>query len=223
MTKKEADAACIIAMGMMKDDSSIPHSLKTSSSDEDRDSVTSLSESVGGEGGCLKHKTQFASLRHVYKANNSNSEKKLVRFDSIRISSHAIILGDNPAVSKGPPVTIEWKSFESMRVSVDDYEVGKGTCTDDTALCTGTTRRGFAMILPLDVREDMLRAAGYARSEWVAVVRETSRIRQSRAASAHQAALARDRLRWRNYISMSIPGRSNRPTVAAAAAAIPAR
>ena len=53
-------------------------------------------------------------------------KKKLaVSFSDIEIRSYEIILGDNPAVAGGPPLTIDWEPFELAACSVDEYEEGK--------------------------------------------------------------------------------------------------
>jgi hypothetical protein len=53
-------------------------------------------------------------------ANNTNNSK--VKFDQVFIHEFAIILGDNPAVSKGAPVTIGWKPVAHDVMDVDIYE-----------------------------------------------------------------------------------------------------
>ena len=47
-------------------------------------------------------------------------------FGSIEVRSYEIILGDNPGVSDGPPLTIDWDHFESVPACpVDMYEEKK--------------------------------------------------------------------------------------------------
>jgi hypothetical protein len=79
----------------------------------------------------------------------------IVRWGTVQVNSHRIILGDNAACSCGPPVTIDWDSFETVTLDLDSYEAHK----DPTA-----SRRKGQLLLPRQVREDMLRHAGYARS-----------------------------------------------------------
>lgn len=113
-----------------------------------------------------------------------------MHFGTVHICSHAIILGDNPATSEGPPVTIEWTAFDTVVLNVDDYEQTKAK-----GVGGARPRKGPEMIIPLHLRIDMLKAAGYARSEMDAVVREINKIRQNRARTA-SAYAALNRLPW---------------------------
>lgn len=47
---------------------------------------------------------------------------KKVCFDDVHIREHAFILGDNPAVSKGAPLTIDWESHREDVVDIDVFE-----------------------------------------------------------------------------------------------------
>jgi len=51
---------------------------------------------------------------------------KKVYFDRICIREYPIILGDNPAVSDGVPVTIGWDCLDEYNVSLSVYEYTKG-------------------------------------------------------------------------------------------------
>ena len=154
--------------------------------------------------GCLKHRTQIDSLRHVYKTaatadtitNSTNEEDTtkqraapVVQFGSVQVHSHGIILGDSPAVSQGPPVTVEWESFDSIDMTVDDFENAK----------RGPDRRGPELILPRRLREDMIQRSGLSsRQEIAQTIRTTSSIRQSRQRTAQRAVMGD---RWRSRLA----------------------
>lgn len=60
---------------------------------------------------------------------DSESEEyslKKVYFDQICIREYPIILGDNPAVSDGAPVTIGWDCLDEYNVNLSMYEYTKG-------------------------------------------------------------------------------------------------
>jgi hypothetical protein len=134
----------------------------------------------------MKYNSQASSLKQNY--SRINAESKSVRFDTVQVNSHAVILGNNPAVSAGLPVTIEWVAFETEVVSVEDYEGGKAV----------VARKRNEMIIPLHLREDMVRLAGYCRAEMLAVNVEMAKIRKNRAASARQAA---GEEKWQKLVS----------------------
>ena len=128
------------------------------------------------ENGCLKLISQTASLSETYPARISS--KKAVKWADISIHSHERILGDNPSVSNGPPVSIAWKAFETISFSVDEYENGRPT-----------PRQKGEMLTPRMLREDTLRHAGYARSELKEATDLAARVREQRNRSSRDGQL----------------------------------
>jgi hypothetical protein len=132
--------------------------------------------------GCLKYPTQALSLKNSYGCypkdicNSGEETNKAVHWGIIAIHSHAMMLGDNPSVCFGPPVTIAWDAMESDTLQIDDFEKVKAAYPP---------RQRLEMVLPNRMREDLLIRDGYARSEMRAAVREAQRIRVQRAKSAH--------------------------------------
>lgn len=48
---------------------------------------------------------------------------KHVQFSNVTVHFHALILGDHPSVSEGPPLMLDWKAFESIAYeTVDDFQ-----------------------------------------------------------------------------------------------------
>eukprot|EP00429_Kryptoperidinium_foliaceum_P047022 CAMPEP_0176100856 /NCGR_PEP_ID=MMETSP0120_2-20121206/50586_1 /TAXON_ID=160619 /ORGANISM="Kryptoperidinium foliaceum, Strain CCMP 1326" /LENGTH=228 /DNA_ID=CAMNT_0017434905 /DNA_START=88 /DNA_END=774 /DNA_ORIENTATION=- len=77
---------------------------------------------------------------------------KKVFFDEIHVQEYPIILGDNPAVSSGAPITIGWDSFNSQTVDLDFFEY-----------CRTPDRRGRKkLILSVRRRAQCLLASGYS-------------------------------------------------------------
>ena len=95
----------------------------------------------------------------------------IVSFSSVEVRQYERILGDNPACSTGPPLTIGWKFDESktMNMSVDDYEYDHGLNRDDTA-----------MVLSRQAREEMLLELGYSLKEMAMSVRKNIRLKNRR-------------------------------------------
>jgi hypothetical protein len=61
---------------------------------------------------------------HATHLNNSStkSSNKTVTFSSVTIHEHPTLVGCNPAVSAGVPLTIDWQAVSSSEMSVDEFE-----------------------------------------------------------------------------------------------------
>lgn len=55
-------------------------------------------------------------------ASTESSPGKKVRFSSVTIHEHPTLVGCNPAVSAGVPLTIDWQAVSSSEMSVDEFE-----------------------------------------------------------------------------------------------------
>lgn len=95
----------------------------------------------------------------------------VVSFSSVEVRQYERILGDNPACSTGPPLTIGWKFDEAktINMSVDDYEYDHGLNRDETA-----------MVLSRQEREEMLLELGYSLKEMAVSVRKNIRLKNRR-------------------------------------------
>jgi len=136
------------------------------------------------EKGCLKYSTQVESIEKVYRGGtlprDSSTPVPTVHWSTVHISLHGIILGENPAVSDGPPVTIEWCPFEEHCVSLGEHE----------AMRVEAPRRPVTdIILPLHLRHAMIQRSGQSTvNEKMLVIQATRQIRASRALTALCAA-----------------------------------
>lgn len=107
--------------------------------------------------------------------------EKSVRFNKLRIQKHPIILGDNPSVTYGPPVSIDWESFEDTEEAIEEYESNRPR--RKVTYYNPTRHRGPPWILLLSSqikREEILKSAGYSDKEVRAAEREVARIQRSR-------------------------------------------
>lgn len=126
------------------------------------------SDETGVLKSCLKRVSSSSSL--------SSTVPKSVSFDRIQVAEHHVILGDNPSVSSGPPLTIAWESQAFYVYSVEEYEQSRpDTCKDEDDLLV--TRK---------IREDWLRSAGTSRSEMASALRSVQKVKRDRAATAAQ-------------------------------------
>ena len=105
-----------------------------------------------------------------------------VLFDSVEIREYHRMLSDNPACS-GAPIGIGWRydTKDTIRFDLDEYE----RCRE------GLRRTKEELVIPPDVREDMLRKAGYSRRDIVLAIQLSRNVRAQRAASIQQLKLHR--------------------------------
>ena len=70
--------------------------------------------------------TTTLSLTSSESNSNKSSQKRSVSFDSVKIRSYQQTMGDNPAVSYGPPISLDWDFEEHDCVDLDAYESARG-------------------------------------------------------------------------------------------------
>jgi len=100
-----------------------------------------------------------------------------VRFGSVRLHTHKRVLGDNPAVHDGPPITLDWAVQKSERFqSVDDYDkVIRAEDNDPTKEHHPHVKR----IAGFD-RTQMMREAGHSYGSMARVYEEINKIKKDR-------------------------------------------
>jgi len=126
---------------------------------------------------------------------------KKVHFGSVRMYTHTLILGDNPSVTGGFPLTVGWKAVSSeLYDSVDEFERDQlhHKSVMDDGLC------GPQRISASD-RERIVREAGHSRSNLKRVFREIDDIQRTselqriiNKSSSRQRFWNRLRFRWSN-------------------------
>jgi len=120
---------------------------------------------------------------------------KSVRFGSVELHTHKRILGDCPAVSRGLPVSLDWKAEDSEIFSVDDFEnyVRKSSSNNNNKESTTTLISSSQRLPPRLTSEErftLLCEAGHSRDSFQRVYREIVEIKRSQKkatamASAH--------------------------------------
>lgn len=132
----------------------------------------------------LKVKTQQESVSSIQDSLSENdiickkSGTGKIGFSSVNIRSYGMTLGDNPSVTLGPPLTIEWEHFDSITIPVADYELKRRTIR---------TRQSYK--IPFILRERILLMAGFGKSELHQADMEIAEIKKERMSSAHQPAI----------------------------------
>jgi hypothetical protein len=130
----------------------------------------------------LKVSRQSVSVRRTYDPTlilqeDDDDDEKRVAFSTVSVHLHSMTLGDNPAVSAGVPVQIDWTPTASCTKALDEYEKDKDTGDRPSRsvqqLRIGPTRR-----------ENLLKEAGEDRGDVMGVLRSIALIQASRAKNA---------------------------------------
>ena len=122
------------------------------------------------------------STRRSTRSDGSDNSRRSVSFQSVKIREYPIMLGENPAVSSGNAITIGWDPIaeRSVEIEIDDYELSRGE-----------RRTPEQIILPLKVRDLMLREGGFTTSQMVRAEKEINLVRRRRKQTAKRQYMAR--------------------------------
>lgn len=111
-------------------------------------------------------RTQQESASQTYESSGTSPN---VSFSTITIREYARRMGDNPGCKTGVSLTIEWKVQYEVSISLDEYEETRPARRERTELS-----------IPPDVRMQMVRESGFARSEILQYVKAANIARQQR-------------------------------------------
>ena len=70
---------------------------------------------------CSSNNNKPKSMK-VMTTNEKRADRKKVWFDRVTVYEHAYILGDNPSVSDGAPLSISWKCQSKNCYELEYYE-----------------------------------------------------------------------------------------------------
>jgi hypothetical protein len=84
----------------------------------------------------LQDKPEMSGLLPQHKETNEDSSvcslsslpkmmPKTVKFGSLRIREHAVVLGDHPCCSAGCPLELGWEHESETELALDDYETSR--------------------------------------------------------------------------------------------------
>lgn len=94
---------------------------------------------------------------------------RLVQFNEIQIREYERTVGDNPSVTKGPPVSIGWNYKEKESKPLEEYEN------------TREERKNISnLVLSKRIRTEIILESGVSRKEMAAVVRQTNAAKNKR-------------------------------------------
>jgi hypothetical protein len=147
------------------------------------DEDTSQSSGSIHNKGCLRVRSQGNPITQRH--DRIKKTESVVSWGTIEMHSHAIQLGDNPAVSRGPPITLGWEKTDYCKLSVDDYESNHEG-----------RRSKQELILPGALREDWLRERGYSREELRQVTSVVKKVKLDRKSSAEDGKMWEKLRKW---------------------------
>lgn len=146
-----------------------------SSKKESRPKLQFRSNSTGHDArSSLRVKSQRQSLRN--KGLSDAPTGRSVNFDVTELREFPMILGDNPCVLEGPPVTIGWEFYPQTHfiLEVDTFERMRGN-----------SRRSYEELrLSKEIREDRLLKGGTTQKEIVQAIRQVRKDQNNRFNSA---------------------------------------
>lgn len=101
---------------------------------------------------------------------NSDCDKA-VRFSSVDVRDYSLCLGDNPSVSRGVPISLDWHYNEQRSVELDSYELDR----------SDSRRSSIAELkLPSLQRIQLVKSLGYSRAEINEQTKEVQLAKQRR-------------------------------------------
>ncbi len=107
---------------------------------------------------------------------SSPHHRRHVKFGNIRIREYERTLGDNPAVSSGPPISLDWGySDEEQVIPVEEYEKKKSECEP---------KRQLRMLSRFKREQILEEDVGVTRLEMKASMREVVSIQKMRKISS---------------------------------------
>jgi hypothetical protein len=132
-----------------------PHHIHIHAQDHDDKSTVSLSDSLS-----------LSSKLIPPKRTNSN-----VSFKSVEIREYDRTLGDNPACTCGPPISLDWSYSSESQLAINDYEKVRDM----------RRRKKEPMFMTKEKREHILKnQLGYSNEEIKVVLDETRQVRRNR-------------------------------------------
>ena len=125
------------------------------------------------ESSCYSSNLNFSS----YKGYNSGAiERRSVHFASVEIRVYYQTIGDNPAVTYGPPIMLDWEYDELSPVTIEEYEAARPASS-----LGGVRRDATSLFLSSMDRRRILKKRGVTEEELNRAAQEAERIRKERA------------------------------------------
>mmetsp|Transcript_1938 Transcript_1938/g.2956 ORF Transcript_1938/g.2956 Transcript_1938/m.2956 type:complete len:189 (+) Transcript_1938:98-664(+) len=114
---------------------------------------------------------------HNKKPQVDKTSKKRVQFSNLEIREYTVGLGDNPACTNGPALTLGWRFEQSSSISIVQYEESRPP-----------RRNKNEIRIPCRIREDrLLEECGCSMKDIVSATMENKRIQKQRRKSMNNS------------------------------------
>lgn len=120
---------------------------------------------AGGLGNKMDTSVQDAT---TLKSSPKQKSASFVKYNSVTIREYSIIPGDNPSVSKGVPLAIDWDHQWERTFDLDAYEKGR------------KPRHQIEMKVPAELRSELLRKNGHSWKDIQASIKMANIARRQR-------------------------------------------
>mmetsp|Transcript_65347 Transcript_65347/g.73169 ORF Transcript_65347/g.73169 Transcript_65347/m.73169 type:complete len:217 (-) Transcript_65347:726-1376(-) len=137
-------------------------------SDDDNNDNDSSSSSSNSSSVTTDTDTDFSEKTHdgeteTIKLMKKKKNKNKVRFSTVHIREYNVCLGDNPSVSQGPPISLDWYYDNETWYDIDDHEKQK------------QGRGGAPCCVPPKERLNLLKQIGYSQKELTEAIRRVEK------------------------------------------------
>jgi hypothetical protein len=132
-------------------------------------SIRSLSSSSSSRSLLTPPNSLLTESLETVKTADSESSRS-IQFDGVTVREYPMIVGDNPGVSCGPPVTLDWTSVSEFNDSLERFERSRQGCR----------RLSTQMRMPIEVRTSKLLESEHTLSEIQEASKSAAVIRQQR-------------------------------------------
>ena len=125
--------------------------------------------------------------------------KKTVNFDDVHIREFKVTLGDNPSVTEGPPVTLDWTPVATHVLGVDQYETTGGSNGSSSSSRPREKRSSAELKMPSSVRKDLLNGE-HTKQEMKQAEAAARRIKSQRTLSMALVDMEGIELAWQSVL-----------------------
>lgn len=122
---------------------------------------------------CMDQSSEF-KVATAPVARHIPGQPKSVSFGTVSLRNYERILTDNPAVQSGPAIGIGWRFKRGGLFDIEEFEQGRAG-----------SRAADELVLPREVREQMLREVGFSQMDIADMVRVILKSKNQRKQTIH--------------------------------------